>query len=402
MTRRIAADCLMEILEEKAFSHIVLKEKLREAADLTDRDRGLITRLTEGTIEYCISIDYVLSRYSRTPVSKLKPYIRTVLRMSVYQLLFLDRIPDSAAVNEAVKLVRKRGLQGLSGFVNGVLRSIAREREAILALLHDEKTPAYIRVSMPEWLYAYFEQHYGEAAFRMAEWFLTGEKDNYVRTKDGRAEKMSGNIAGLEAFLNGELTVQDYVSQQVGNLSDIREGQYIVDVCSAPGGKACHAAALLKGTGCVDARDLTAEKVNMIRENAVRLKLDNLKCKVWDARERDDTLIDQDGQGTADIVLADLPCSGLGIMGKKPDIRFSASMETILSLRELQREILQTVTAYVKPGGKLVYSTCTLTQEENEDNRDYIREQFGLRLIKEQKFLPGEPSDGFYIAIFEK
>lgn len=405
--RSIAVHSLVKILEEKQFSHLILREQLHQYTNLTERDRAFITRLVDGTIEYTIQLDFILNKFSKTHTKNMDPLIRTVLRMSAYQILYMDKVPDSAAINEAVNFIKEQNenrIFFLSGYVNGVLRSVSREKETIFAdLRHTGKTPAYIRLSTPLWLYDYLRKLYGkEAAEKMLQWFLTGSKENYVRFKDGHSEVMDGNISKTKLFKTGEITIQDYASQQVGLEAEPKEGDYIVDVCAAPGGKSCHVAEILKGTGHVDARDLTEEKVRLIQENIDRLELKNISAKAFDARTPDESLLDEKGQGKADIVLADLPCSGLGIIGKKPDIRFGASLDGIKELQALQREILTTVVRYVKPGGKLVYSTCTLSKEENEDNRDFILEIPGITLLKERKFLPGEPSDGFYLCVFTK
>lgn len=405
--RSIAVHSLVKILEEKQFSHLILREQLHQYTNLTERDRAFITRLVDGTIEYTIQLDFILNKFSKTHTKNMDSLIRTVLRMSAYQILYMDKVPDSAAINEAVNFIKEQNenrIFFLSGYVNGVLRSVSREKETIFAdLRHTGKTPAYIRLSTPLWLYDYLRKLYGkEAAEKMLQWFLTGSKENYVRFKDGHSEVMDGNISKTKLFKTGEITIQDYASQQVGLEAEPKEGDYIVDVCAAPGGKSCHVAELLKGTGHVDARDLTKEKVRLIQENIDRLELKNISAKAFDARTPDESLLDEKGQGKADIVLADLPCSGLGIIGKKPDIRFGASLDGIKELQALQREILTTVVRYVKPGGKLVYSTCTLSKEENEDNRDFILEIPGITLSKERKFLPGEPSDGFYLCVFTK
>lgn len=404
--RSVAVYSLMQILEEKRLSHIVLKAALSEHSDFEMRDRAFVTRLVEGTLEYTIQLDFILNQISKVHTKNMEPLIRTVLRMGSYQILYLDRVPDSAAINEAVELVKSQDdkLFFLSGFVNGVLRSVSRDKEIIFQnLAHTGKTPAYIRFSVPLWMYDALKKKYGrEEAERMLRWFLEGEKANYVRFRDGRTEKLEGDIVHTEAFRSGEITIQDYASQQVGLEAAPKKGDYVVDVCAAPGGKSCHVAALLEGSGHVDARDLSEAKVSLIRENIVRQQLTNITAGVWDARKPDPSLLDREGHGRADIVIADLPCSGLGILGKKPDIRFRASREGIRELQKLQREILQTVSRYVKPGGRLLYSTCTLTQEENEDNRDYIEKELGLRLEKERTFLPGQPSDGFYLTVFRK
>lgn len=414
--RDLALFILIQVMEEGGFSHVLLRDALAENSQLSEKDRAFVTRLVEGTLEYGIQLDAVINAYSKTKTEKMKPFIRNLLRMSLYQLLYLDKVPASAAINEAVKLAKQHKFAGLSGFVNGVLRSMERNLEEIRETLADEnKTPLYIRYSMPEWLYRYLEQHYGAAeAGRICTYFLSDDNASYVRYQDGRMEKLSGNIAASDAFLAGELTVQDYASQQVGLIAAPEAGAYVVDVCAAPGGKSCHIAQLLAGSGCVDARDLTEAKVKLIRENADRLHLSNIRMKVWDARVLDTTLLttmsvrDGDGErrtvtrGKADLVIADLPCSGLGIIGKKPDIKLGASMEQVLSLQALQRDILETVCQYVKPGGRLLYSTCTITEEENEQNARWIQEQLPFTLLQEKRFLPGQPSDGFYIAEFQR
>ena len=400
--RAVAMDCLFHVFEEKQFTHLALKEAFAAHPGLSEQDRAFVTKLVEGTVERRIQIDYVLSLYSKTKGPKLKPSIRVILREGVYQILFLDRVPDSAAINEAVKLTKQRGLMGLSGFVNAVLRSISREKES----LWEKEVPDYVKACLPEWMYDYFITLFGkEETDRIAQYFVSPEKTNYVRFQDGHTEVMEGDIAGREDFLKGEITVQDYASQQVSILADPKPGDEVLDVCAAPGGKACHIAKLLKGTGHVDARDLSEGKAALIRDNIRRLHVSNVSTTVHDARVFDPTLVDEAGNGRMDIVLADLPCSGLGIIGKKPDIRDHASMEGIQSLQKLQREILDTVVRYVKPGGKLLYSTCTLTKEEDEENRDYIlsmNKQGVFTLEKEWKLMPGKPSDGFYIAVFRR
>lgn len=402
--RAISLSILMDILEDGRFSHLALREELSKHPLLTERDRAFITRLCEGSIELSIQLDYILNGYSKIKVKKMKPLVRNILRMGAYQILYMDKVPDSAAVNEAVKLCKKRGLSGLSAYVNAVLRSMEREKEKIIEGLKDEKTtPLYIRYSLPDWLFEYLLLNYGrEEACRMGEYFLHGENSAYVRFKDGRTEQISGNLSAREDFKSGEMTVQDYASQQVGLIANPKPNDYVVDVCAAPGGKSCHIAELLKGSGTVDCRDLSKEKVRLIQENQNRLKLSNMKLKVWDARVRDESLISEKGEGKADILICDLPCSGLGIMKKKPDIRLTASLNGIKELQSLQREILIASKDYVKPGGRLLYSTCTLTREENEQNRDFIERKLGFTLLQERKLMPGEPSDGFYIAEFRK
>lgn len=433
--REIVLDILLEILEEGNLSHLVLKQALEKYQYLEKQDRAFITRLTEGTLERLIQLDYVLDRFSRVKTGKMKPVIRTILRMSAYQILFMERVPDSAACNEAVKLAKKRRFEGLSGFVNGVLRSISREKERL------EFEEPSIRLSIPSWMLSMWEEDYGtERAERIAASFLE-DRALTVRCNESlasvdeikrsllaqgiRAEesKLSGSVLSIsgydylervEAFAKGYITVQDASSALVGLVADPGPGSLVLDVCSAPGGKALHAADLLRGTGMVEARDLTEYKVSLVEENVLRCGFSNVRTRVWDALEFDASM-----EGKADVVLADLPCSGLGIIGKKPDIKLRLKKEELSELASLQRRILSVVSRYVKPGGVLVYSTCTIDRLENEENADWLLRELPFKkkeigpLLPEclkkacdgnkLQLLPGiHPCDGFFIAVFEK
>ena len=424
-SREIVLDILMEILEKGNLSHLVLKQALEKYQYLEKQDRAFITRITEGTLEYLIQIDSVINRYSKVKVNKLKPVIRTLLRMSVYQILYMERVPDSAVCNEAVKLAKKRKFQGLTGFVNGVLRNISREKEQLTFT-----SPAE-RYSIPQWMYSMWEQDYGtEIADQIAASFLE-DRPLTVRCNTSRASvdtiRDSLNSQGIhtetsvlsdtmlaitgydyletvEAFADGLITVQDTSSSLVGTLADPKKGDFVLDVCSAPGGKSMHVADLMDGTGLVESRDLTEYKIMLVEENIARCGFTNMQTKVWDATE-----FDPEMEGKADIVLADLPCSGLGIIGKKPDIKMRLKEEELDELAKLQREILSVVSRYVKPGGKLIYSTCTINKKENEDivnaflekNDGYslsddiiIGEKRGMATIFPYEY----STDGFFIA----
>lgn len=435
-SREIALDVLIEILEKDGYSHIILRQALNKYQYLPKQDRAFITRLVEGTLEYLLQIDYVINSYSKTPVHKMKPVIRSILRMSVYQILHMDRIPDSAACNEAVKLAVKRKFQGLKGFVNGVLRTVSREKDSLVF------PDLSIRCSIPTWMTGRWEKAYGlETAEKIAEAFLE-ERGTFVRCNLDKASKeeilksleaqniqakesgysdsvllISGYdyLESVEAFARGWLQVQDLSSSFVGDAAAPREGDYVIDVCGAPGGKSLHIADKLKGTGMVEVRDLTWQKVQLIEENIDRTGFSNLRTKQWDA-----LVTDEENVGKADIVIADLPCSGLGIIGKKPDIKYRMTEEKMEALSQLQREILSVVWQYVKPGGTLVYSTCTINQEENEENARWFLENFPFETINIEgrlgsqiqeesmkqgmlQLLPGiYPCDGFFIAVFRR
>lgn len=435
--REIVLDILMEVLEKDQFIHLVLRQALTKYQYMEKQERAFITRVSEGTLEYLLQIDEVLNRYSKTPVKKMKPLVRTLLRMSVYQLLHMDRVPASAVCNEAVKLMEKRGFSGLKGFVNGVLRTIAREKETI-----SFGDGLSLRYSMPQWIVSMWENQYGRKETEVMLQALLEERPLAVRflTKRASREQILESLASqqiscepsilsedvyylsgidsleqTEAFQNGCLQVQDTASSLVGVFAAPKKGDMVIDLCAAPGGKALHMAERLDGSGHVEARDVSEEKTALIDANIARTGLQNIETAVWDARRFDETR-----KETADIVLADLPCSGLGIIGRKPDIKYRASHEKLLQLQALQREILAASWQYVKPGGLLVYSTCTISKEENDENRAWFLEHFPFEpvdirgmanaaLTEESlkdgyvQLKPGvHQSDGFFIAVMRR
>ena len=449
-TRETAFQVIYKVLEEDEHSHVVLRQALLQEKDAEKRDRAFVTRLVEGTLERLLTLDYVLNQVSKTPVKKMKPVIRTVLRMSVYQMLFMDSVPDSAVCNEAVKLVKAKGFQGLSGFVNGVLRSVARSQEQWLSedKLPDKKKDGArylsIRYSLPEWLCRYFVKEYGmESAEKIAEGSIRNPKTT-IRCNTSKIKKeelanrltaqgftveqgtyakdalyLSGydTLEKIPEFKEGLFQIQDESSMLVAELAGLKKDDTVVDVCSAPGGKAIHAANLLVvlGGGKVIARDLTEKKTALIKENKERLQVDNLTVQVADATVLDEALIEK-----ADVVIADLPCSGIGIMAKKPEIRYRMTAENQRELVKLQKEMLSVVHRYVKPGGILMYSTCTVNKEENEEQAREICKKYGFvpaldevevppvlkADVQEEgwlQLLPGiHECDGFFIARLKK
>lgn len=422
--RGIALDILMEVLENQQYSHLVIRDVLDKYQYLEKRERSFLTRLAEGTIERKIELDYVVDQFSKTPVRKQKPVIRNILRMGVYQLLHMDSVPDSAVCNEAVKLAKKRGFSQLSGFVNGVLRNIARGREQIVwpDENRDLLTNWEVTYSMPRWILEQWERAYGrERTRRILDAF--GEQNpltvrtnlNQISTEElmtkleGEGVTVKRNMRlpyalelsgfdflnGLESFLAGDFYIQDLSSMMVAHTADPKPGDYIIDVCAAPGGKSTHLAEMMRGTGMVEARDLTDYKVGLLEENIARHGLTNMKAICWDA-----TVLDEASVEKADILICDLPCSGLGVMGKKTDIRYKMTPEKQGELVQLQREILQTVCSYVKRGGTLVYSTCTIHTGENEENVEwFLQEHPEFTLVSGEQMFPGDcGNDGFFIA----
>ena len=448
--RAVCLGLLEEILENGAYSHIALKRTLTKYQDLKKEDRAFITRVVEGTIEHLITIDYMIDCYSKTKVRKMKPAIRNILRMSVYQMKYMTQIPESAICNEAVKLAKKRGFQGLGGFVNGILRTMIREPER--CALPDKKKDmiAYLSVSysMPKWIIEVLHKQYNwetversleafvqvqKTSIRCNESKITPEQLEKKLIEEGVQVEKNQYLKGaflisnydhlneLDSFKQGFFQVQDVASMLVATCAGIKKDDFIVDVCAAPGGKSLHAANLLQQLdstpdlkmrkGMVISRDLTEKKVGLIKENQERLQANNMLAEVYDATVHDQKLI-----GQADVVIADLPCSGLGVIGKKPDIKYKIEPQALSDLAKLQRQILDVVTQYVKPGGTLMYSTCTMNYDENQGNMEYIVDSLGFELQSLDPYLPENlkstqtsqgylclvpgthESDGFFIA----
>lgn len=412
--RELVLDMLLQITRDGEYSHIVIKNVLDKYQYLDKRERAFITRVVNGTLERMIEIDYIINLFSKVKVNKMKPLIRTILRSSVYQMKYMDSVPDSAICNEAVKLAGKRGFVNLKGFVNGVLRNISRNLDKIN--YPDEKDKvSYLSVkySLPEWLVKQWLNVYDEETVKTIGSAFLEEKPLTVRFNERKIKKedlvgilkkegvtvgevpeipcalyLSGydHLSALPSFCEGLYQVQDLSSMQVALWSGVKEGDQVLDVCAAPGGKSIHIAELLNGTGHVEARDLTEYKVDLLRDNIERSGLTNIEAVCQDA-----TVYDPDKKKSADIVIADLPCSGLGVLGKKPDLRYKMNEKTEADLVELQRKILSVVKDYVKPDGKLLYSTCTIHREENEGNVEwFLKEYPEFELVKDKQMIPGK------------
>ncbi len=423
--RELILEILLMITRDGEYSHIALRQVLDQYQYLDKKERAFITRVVNGTLERMIEIDYILNQFSKVKVNKMKPVIRTIMRSSVYQIKYMDAIPDAAVCNEAVKLAGKRGFGQLKGFVNGVLRNISRNLDTV-KYPEEELACLSIKYSLPMWILEQWIGDYGkEKAKRMAEASLKTpalavrfdeekiakkdlmeilEKENVkVREVPGItcALYLSGydRLSALESFRKGYYQIQDVSSMQVAFAADPKEGDVCIDVCAAPGGKAIHVAELLKGTGHVEARDLTEYKVALIWENIERSGLKNIEAKCQDA-----TVLSPDSVETADLVIADLPCSGLGVLARKVDLKYKTTLEGQGELEKLQRQILSTVRSYVKPGGTFVYSTCTVNKKENTENAHWFEREYPeFRLEYEEQRLQGiHEGDGFYIARFRR
>lgn len=441
--RELILGILLEITRDGEYAHIALRNTLSKYQYLEKRERAFITRVVEGTLEHMMEIDYIINQFSKVKVNKMKPVIRTILRSAVYQILYMDSVPNSAVCNEAVKLAAKKGFVNLKGFVNGVLRNIDRNVNDIQYPKQDNMVEYLsIKYSMPTWILEKWKKSYDwETIERILQGFLQ-EKGTIIRCNLNRISKedlkkkleaegvtvtqhpyleyaleISGYdyLGDLESFEDGDFQVQDLSSMLVAEIAAPKEGDYVIDVCAAPGGKSLHIADKLHGTGHVEARDLTDYKVDLIWDNIERSQMKNVEAVRHDA-----LVYDEDSEEKADIVIADLPCSGLGVIGKKADIKYKMTEETQRELAKLQKNILQIVHRYVKPGGTFVYSTCTINEEENMENVRWFLQQNPefesvsvepvlceelKKSVKEGclQLLPGiHESDGFFIAAFRK
>ena len=410
-------EILMEINEEGEYSHIAIRRGLEKLLYLPKQERAFLTRVCEGTTEYRLQIDYIIDQFSSVKVEKMKPVIRNILRSAVYQMRWMDSVPDSAVCNEAVKLAQKKGFYNLKGFVNGVLRNIMRNKEQLKFPGEDRPVDALsVRYSMPRWLVERWIGQYGRKTTEimladfMKERPTTVRCRQYMTSREVAVKSMEEQgvkveqapyldyayyisgydyLPSLESFFLGRIQPQDVSSMLVGEIAAPKEGSYCIDLCAAPGGKSFHLADKLKGTGRVEARDLTEYKVDLIRENIERSGLENIY-----ARRKDALVFDPADKDAADLVLADVPCSGYGVIGHKTDIKYKMTPAKEADLVLLQRRILHNAAQCVQPGGTLIYSTCTINPRENEENVRWFLEQYPFEAESLNPYLPEELRGG--------
>lgn len=426
--RQIAFEALLKTEKDGAYSNIAL-DFLLSKTDYDTRDRAFVSNLFYGVIERKLTLDYQIALYLSKPLNKTKSDILTLLRLGAYQILFMDKVPASAAVNESVNLAKKNGLQYAAGLVNAVLRKIHKNG---LQLPSCERYSEYLSVkySCPEWLVNKWIKEYGkENTLGILESSI-GQKQNYIRvnntvissedliealSEEGiYAEKteipyclkirLGGkSVESLQSYKKGLFHVQDAACQICVASLSVKEGYRVFDLCAAPGGKTYTIAETMNNNGEVLSFDIHSHRVELINKGAKRLNLSCVSAKEGDATVYYEQL------GEADAVLCDVPCSGFGIIGKKPEIKYK-NPDEIKQLPHLQLAILQNGAKYVKKGGRLVYSTCTLSKSENEKVckrfLDGNSEFCVVPISGESEYttlLPHQHStDGFFIACFER
>ncbi len=425
--RKEVIKLLDKTFSEDSYSNILLDNVFSEN-DISHQDRAFVTTLYYGVLERKITLDHVISFYCKKSLKKLDLTILNILRAGIYQIKYMNSVPDNAAVNESVKLVRAFRLASASGFVNAVLRNFIRDKGEI-RYPEDRLEMMSVKYSVDKQIINMIISGYG---YEFTESFLTRSLEKtpvYLRlnnvisnendlSKGLRRIKIeknemipncfeadSGNLTATEAFKKGYFHVQDIASQIACLALSPSENDTVLDLCSAPGGKSFTLAEMMNSKGRVLASDIYEKRVDLIRDGAQRLRLNNITAVTADASVHDDKF------NGADKVLCDVPCSGTGVIRKKPEIRYKKADE-FSKLPELQYKILQNGASYLKPGGELVYSTCTLNRSENDDVIDkFLAENPGFEGIS---FLEkyGEPfgkykvtlgtdifnSDGFFIA----
>lgn len=382
--REAALEILQRCRRDKAWSGEAIDSAIRKYG-FDRREAALVSRLCLGVIQNEALCDYCIGLYY---TGKLEPKVRDVLRLGVYQLLFLDRIPARVAVSESVALCKSSGCARAAGLVNAVLRRVA-ENGTQIPEIPGKGTADYlsIRYSHPLWLAQYVVDRKG---YDFAEAFFAAnntppkltaqinslkvEPEVYLRrlseqgityrlcdAPEGCIEIDGGSVSELPGYGEGCFYIQDRAARLTVEIAGLTPGMKVIDACSCPGGKSFAAAIKMKNAGEILASDIHEKKLALVRSGADRLGIDIIRTRAADARSRAEELV-----GTADAVIADVPCSGLGVIAKKPEIR-RRSREEISALPEIQRKILDNLAEYVKPGGLLLYSTCTIMDEENRD-----------------------------------
>lgn len=383
--RRLAFKTLYDIERNKNYSNISINKNFKDI-DISDQEKGLATELIYGVIENKYYLNYIIDKLSKIKSKKMSTYVKISLWLGIYQILFLDSIKDHAAVNESVALIKKYDKKS-SGFVNAILRNVIRNKENIMEI--DKKDIVEylsIKYSYNQWLIRKWIEEFGQE-FTEDLLEANSEKPNlYIRAntlKINRDElinklreqgidcsKVNGideaimvknlkNIENNKLFKEGYFTVQDISSMLVGKVANPKEEKLVLDVCSAPGGKTTHLGTIMKNTGQVISRDIFDHKLKLINNTVKRLGLKNIKVENFDALNIDENSIDK-----FDYVICDVPCSGMGIIKRKPEIKFKKE-EEIKDLPIIQKKILNNASKYVKLGGNLIYSTCTIHDEEN-------------------------------------
>lgn len=383
--RETILDLLLRIDGDSGYSNLIIDHEIK-SNQITDRDAGLLTEVVYGTLQQKLTLDYYLESYMNSN-KKIKPWVSMLLRMSVYQMAFLDKVPDHAIIHEAVEIAKRRGHKGIAALVNGVLRSFQRNGVPDTSTIDEPSKRISIETSHPEWLVERWIDMYGiDITKQMCEANLE-RKGTSIRVQPMRISREEaitslkeqdfdvhesmfskqglivnkGNILKTTLFKEGYVTVQDQSSMLVAEMLDLKSDMVVLDACSAPGGKVTHIAEKMIDQGKIYAYDLHAKKAKLIHDKAEKLDLTIIDAKQADARKLQDVHSDE----SFDRILVDAPCTGLGVIRSKPEIKYNKKQTDIHNLAQIQLDILAGVAPLLKKNGRLMYTTCTVDKEEN-------------------------------------
>lgn len=424
--REVALNMLIDIDEKGAYSNIALNKIGRE--NLSKLDENFVREMVYGVVENRLYLDWVIKKFSKIKLKKIEPIILEILRIGVYQVVLMDKIPDSAAVNESVKLAKKYSHSGSAKYVNGLLRNVSRNKDSIREIdLEDKKEYLRIKYSHPEWMINRWLGEFGEEftedlcranntrpklnirintlKIKREQLKSILESKGYIVSNtnyasDGLIIENPQGIIDTEEFKDGFFIIQDESSMLVSQILDPKEGSLVLDLCSAPGGKTTHIAQKMNNHGKILARDIYEHKLKLVQENSNRLGIDIIKTEKFDSIELDENLIEK-----VDYALIDAPCTGLGMIRRRPEIKWNRTENDIANMSDIQYKILKNASKYLKPGGTLVYSTCSIEREENIDIiNKFISENEDFKLVSVDNLLDSKENvstakDG-YIELF--
>ena len=437
--REIALKTLVKIEKEEGYSNIVLNQVIKENKKiLTEKDISLISEIVYGVISYKITLDEIIKKYSSIKLKKISIWILNVLRMGIYQIIFLDKIPKSAAVNESVNLAKRYGHKASSNFVNAILRKVDKKDFEELFNIKDDVERISKTTSMPEWIikelakntnYEDIEEICKNLNKRpKINIRINRLKTNNVEIKEElkkeniiyntisedeedflELEKIK-DIENNKLFKNGFFTIQDISAGMTAKILSPKPNELVLDACAAPGGKTTYMAELMNNKGKIIAGDIYEHRLNLIKQNAKRLGISIIETKILDA-----TKYYKEYEAKFDKILLDVPCLGIGVIKRKPDIKWQRKPEDLQEICKIQKIILENCSKYLKIGGELVYSTCSILEEENENIiKEFVKKNQNFEIkkvkntikifenfIKKEGYIsikPTEKNDGFFIC----
>lgn len=426
--RNIALKSLYEINTKQAYSNIVLNKFINENREkLSNLDINFISELVYGVVTWKLTLEYIIQKYSKTKIKKMSDWVKNILYLGSYQILFLDKVPKSAAVNESVNLCKKYNFKSV-GLVNAILRKIEKSDYKEISNITNSITRISLKYSMPEWIVKKFCDEYGEEETANICQNLNLRPNISVRInrlkgkmdlgekgilEDFRTITGTKNITKTKEYIEGNITIQDEAAGLSSFVLAPKEGEIVLDACSAPGGKTTYLAELMHNKGKIVAWDIYEERLKQVEQNAKRLGIDIIQTEVHDATKLKEEYVEK-----FDKILLDVPCLGLGVIRRKPDIKWNRQEEDIKEISDIQFNILKTCSKYLKKNGTLVYSTCSMLKEENDAIIEkFIKEEkFETVNIEEQipnefskittnnmvQFLPSQNHDGFFITMLKK